>query len=112
MQNLRRPDRRQVAIALVADHDAVRMAALYRGRNRGRASMRCLDIAHIEVVVREDRAADRADQNRPVLNAELVDGVRQHLVHDAVSAPGTIVRLVLQLFFALVDRRKKAFAFE
>ena len=31
-----------------------------------------------------------------------IDGRGQHLVHDAVAAAGTVVRLVLELFFALI----------
>ena len=86
----------QVAIALVADHDAVRAAALDRGGDGRGAPVRHLDVADVEVVVGEDRAADRADQHRAVLHAELVDGLGQQLVDDAVAAAGAVVRLVLQ----------------
>ena len=79
------------------------MAALCRRGNRGRAAVRCLDIADVEVVVGEDGAADGTDEDRLVLYAELVDGRRQHLVHDAVAAAGTIVGLVLEFFLALVS---------
>ena len=102
VQNLRRADGRQISIALVADHDALRPAALHSRGHRRRASMRGRDIAHVEVVIGEDPAAYRADQNRPVLNAQLVDGPGQHLVHLAVAAAGAEVRLMLQLFLALI----------
>ena len=57
--------------------------------------MRGLHITHVEVVISEDRAADGADQNCLVLNAEFVDGAGQHLVNDAMAAAWAEVRLVL-----------------
>ena len=66
--------------------------------------MRHLHVADIEVVVSEDRAAHRADQDGAVLYAEFVDGARDQLVHHAVAAAGAVVRLVLQLRLAFVDR--------
>ena len=83
------------------------MAALDGRAHGGRASVRCLHVAHVEVVIRKHRAADRADENGAVLDAELVDGARQHLVDDAVAAAGAIVRLVLQFFLALVAREER-----
>ena len=62
MQNLRRADGGEIAVALIADHDAVRPAALGRRCHRGRAPVRGLDVAHIEVVVSKDRAAHWADR--------------------------------------------------
>ena len=69
--------------------------------------MRGLHVADVEVVVREDRAAHRTDQNGLVLNAKLVDGAGEHLVDDAVAASGAEVRLVLQLRLALDSARKR-----
>ena len=63
-------DGRQVAIALVGDHDALRPAAFDRRGHRRRAPVRHLDVAHIEIVVGEYRAAHRADEHRAVLHAQ------------------------------------------
>ena len=63
--------------------------------------MRGRDIAHVEVVVGEDAAAHRANQDGFVLNLQIVDGPRQHLMHLAVAAAGAEVRLVLQILLAL-----------
>ena len=64
--------------------------------------MRRLDVADVEVVVGEDGAADRADEDGPVLDCEGVDGLGQQLVDDAVAAAGAVVGLVLELGLALV----------
>src|SRR5262249_43360660 len=66
------------------------------------ASMRRLNVAHIEVVVREDGATDRADQNGLVLDLEFVDGFREQLVRDTMAASGAEVCLMLKVLFALV----------
>src|SRR5262249_50927528 len=95
MQNLGRADGRQVAIALVIDDDAAWQAPLDSGRDRRSASVRSLNAACTEVIVGEDGAAYRADQNGPVLDAELIDCLGDHLVHDSVPAARTEVRLVL-----------------
>ena len=102
VQNFRRTDCRQVAVALVADDDALRPAAPTAGGDRGCAPVRGLHVAYIEVVVRKYGAAHRADEDGPVLDAELIDGPRQHLVDRPVAASGAIVGLVLQFFLALV----------
>ena len=61
----RQADGSQIAIALVTDDDAVGVGALvadgHGWRGHGRPG-----VAHIEVVVGEDRAAHRAYQNGPV----------------------------------------------
>ena len=102
MQNLRRANGRQIAIALIANHDAFRPAAFHRrGHCRG-AAVRGLNIADIEVVITEDRATNRADENGAILNPKPIDGARQHLADRAVAASGAIVRLMLQLALALI----------
>jgi hypothetical protein len=95
VDDLRRADRRQVAIALIADHDALRTAALHgRGHRRG-APVRHLHVAHVEIVVTEDRATHRTDEHRALRHAQFVDGLRQQLGNDAVPASGAVVRLML-----------------
>ena len=100
VDDLRRADGRQVAIALIADHDALRPAALHGRGHRGGAPVRHLNVAHVEIVVGEDGAADRADQHRAVLDAQFVDGLGQQFVDDAVAAAGAVVRLMLQFALA------------
>ena len=114
VQDLRRADRRQVAVALVADDDAAGQRALDAGGHRRGASMRDLHVADIEVVVRKHRAADRAHQDGPVLDAQFVDRPRDQLVRDAVPAARAVVRLVLVLGLALdsVGRRRRRFVME
>ena len=86
-------------------------AALHGGGDRRGAAVRHLDVADVEVVVREDRAADGADQNGAVLDAELVDGLGQQLVDDAVAAAGAVVRLVLQFAPCARSDRRSTSAF-
>src|SRR5690348_4925006 len=51
MQDLRGTDGGEVAVALVADDDAVGPAAFHASGHGGRASMRGLDVADVEVVI-------------------------------------------------------------
>lgn len=102
VQHLSAADRGQVAVALVTDDNVLGTAAFGRGGDRRRAAVRSLNIAHIEVVIREDGAAHRADQNHAVLDTELVDRMCQKFVRDSVAAARAVVCLVLHLGFALV----------
>ena len=76
-------------------------AAFNGGGDGGGAAVGHLDVADVEVVISEDAAADGADEDRAVLDAELVDGPREQLVHHAVAAAGAVVRLVLELALAV-----------
>ena len=69
----------------------------------GRASVRDLHVAHIKIVVGKYRAADRTDEDRLILHTQILQRFGNQLVHDAVSAAGTIMRLILQLRLALVQ---------
>src|SRR6516225_9487777 len=102
MQNLRGSDSRQIAIALMDDDDALRERTLQAGGDRRRASVRGLNVANIEIVIGEDRTADRAHQHRAVLNLKLVDGFGNQFMRNAVAASRTVVCLVLNLGFARV----------
>ena len=44
-----------------------------------------------EVVVGEHRAAHRRDEDGPLADAQLVDGLREQLVDDAVAAARAVV---------------------
>ena len=109
MDDLRRADGREVAIALVRHDNGLGMRALERSRRRGSASVRHLHIAHVEVVVGEDRAAHGTHQDGAVLQAKFSERFGDQLVRDAVSAARAIVGLLLQFAFALepvVERRR------
>ena len=100
VNNLRRADRRQIAIALIADDDAVGVRPLDAGCDRRGASVRRLHVAGIKVVVAEHRAADRRHQHGPVLQAEIVQGFGNELMDHAMTAAGTVMRLVLVFVLA------------
>ena len=92
----------EVTVALVGDDDLVGTGALDPGCAGGGAAMGELHIANIEIVVGEDGAADRADEDGFVLQAEVGEGFRDQLVDDAVSTARTVVRLVVQFVLAFV----------
>ncbi len=48
-------------------------------------------VAHVEVVVQEHGAADRRDGDRAVLDAQLLDGLGEELVGEAVAAARAVV---------------------
>jgi hypothetical protein len=50
-----------------------------------------LDVADVEVVVREDGAADGVDEDHPIADAEIVDRLGNVLVDVAMAAPRTVV---------------------
>ena len=66
----------------------------------GGAAMRRLDVADIEIVVREYRASYRTDQHCAVLHAQVFERLREEFMSNAVTASRAIVRLVLQLALA------------
>ena len=70
------------------------MAVLWPMATAGARPCGGLRVADVEVVVHEHRATDRRDQDRAVLDAELVDGFGQVLLRQAVPAPGAVGRRV------------------
>ena len=103
MHDLRRADGRQVAVSLIGDDNLVGTRPFdCRGRSR-RAAVRDLHVAHIKIVVGKHRAAHRAHEDRLVLQPQFLQRFGNQLVHHSVSAAGTVVGLVLQLRFALVQ---------
>ncbi len=102
MHDLRSADGREIAIALVGHDDGLGMRALERGGRRGSASVGDLHVAHIEVVVGEDRAADRTHQDGAVLQAKFGERFGDQLVDDSVSAARAVMRLLLQFSLAFV----------
>ena len=61
----------------------------------GRAPVRGLHVADVEVVVGKHRAADRADEDGAILQAQFFDRFGDQLVRDAVAAARAVVRLLL-----------------
>src|SRR5512146_747961 len=102
MEDFRRTDGRKVTVALIANDNALGTAALHCRCNRRATAMRRLHIAYVEVVIGKDGAADRSNENGPVLNAKIVNGASQQLVNDAMSAARTEVRLMLEFGLAIV----------
>ena len=103
MHDLGGADGRQVAVSLIGNDDLVRAGSFdSRGRS-GRAAVRGLHIAYVKIVVGKHRTAHRTHEDRLVLQPEFLQGFGNQLVHDAVSAAGTVVGLVLQLGLALVQ---------
>ena len=107
MNNFRCADGGQVAVALIRNHHLVGACALQAGsRGRG-ASVRHLHVAYVKVVVGEHRAAHRTDKNGAILHSHILDRLGNQLVHNAVSAARTVVGLMLQLGFTVVEVVKR-----
>ena len=85
-------DRAEVAVALVGDRDGVGAGAAHARRGGRGAAVRGGDVRGVPVVVGEHAAADGVDEDRAVLQAHLGAALGHELVHDAVSAPGAVVR--------------------
>src|SRR5579884_3886457 len=92
----------EIAVTLVRNDDGVGVGAFEGGCGRGSASVGHLDVADIEIIVGEHGAADWADENGAVLDPEILEGFRDELVCDTVSATGTVVGLLLEVRLALV----------
>ena len=65
--------------------------------------MSSLHIADVEVVIREHRAANGADEDGAILQAHLFQGFRNQLVSHAVAAARTIMGLLLEIAFTIVE---------
>src|SRR3970282_1614999 len=90
VQNLRRANRRKVAVTLVGDHYAVRAGALHRGGDGGGAAVCRLHVADVEIVVGEYRAAHRTHKDGAVLQPEVFQRLCHELVRDSVAAARTV----------------------
>ena len=102
VNNFRGADGSEVAVTLVGNDNLVRTGALdARGAGWG-ASVRNLHVADVEIVVGEDGAANRADENGLVLEAKILERFGDQLVGDAVSAARAVVRLALEVALAFV----------
>src|SRR5581483_3527515 len=102
MNDFRGSNGREITVALIRNYDLVRTGSLDASGGRGSSSVRHLNVAHIEVVVGEYRATDWAHEYGFVLQAEILERLCDQLVGDPVAASRAIMRLVLQVGFALV----------
>src|ERR1019366_8698129 len=89
-------------VSLIGDDDLIGTGALDAGGAGRSTAVRELHIADVEVVIREDRAADGANEDRLVLQAQLLERFGDQLVGDAVPAAGAVMSLLLQIALALV----------
>ena len=85
-------DRAEVAVALVGDCDGVGASTAHPRRSSRGTAVGGGDVRRVPVVVGEHAAADGVDEDRLVLQAHLGAAFGHELVHDAVSAPGAVVR--------------------
>ena len=106
MDDLSGSNGREIAVALVGNHHALRVGALERRCHRRSPPVRCLHVAHIKVIVGKHRAAHRTHKDRAVLHAHVRDGFCDELVHHAVAAAGAVVRLVLQFRLSFIGFEK------
>src|SRR5665647_2708760 len=82
---------RQVAVALVGEHEGVRPDTPDAGRDRRGAPMGCLDEVDADVVVCEDGAPDRCHGDGPRAKSKLAQDLRDQPVDDPVPAAGAVV---------------------
>src|SRR5437763_12049164 len=94
MHDFRRANRSQVAIALIRDNHLVGTSSLDSRGCRGRAAVRCLNIANIKIRVSENRTTHRTDQDGFVLQTQILESFGNQLVNYAVAATGTVMRLM------------------
>jgi len=93
----------EIAVSLIGDDDSSGTGAFDGGcRGRG-ATVSDLDVTHVKVVIRKDRAADGTDEDRFVLHPQFLERFGNQLVGDAVAATGAVVGLMLQFRLALVE---------
>jgi len=102
MQNLISADGGKIAIALVSKNDGVWTDSFHAGRYGRSSAMRCGDVADIHIVIHEYGASDRADQDCPIPNAELIDRFSNELVEDSMTASGAVMGYFRVPAFALI----------
>jgi hypothetical protein len=109
-------DRSQIAVPLVGDKDGIGIGPLGTGRHRRRPAVGGLEVAAVEIVVAENRTADRAHEDGALADAEVVHRLGDELVHHPVTAaravgsgllldPRLAEELVIERFRPLQDLR-------
>ena len=97
LDDLRQPDRGEVAVALVADHNRIRIGHLVTDRHRRCPAVRRLGVADVQIVVQKYAASHRRDGDGAVLDLQFLDRFSDEIMGDAVSAAGAVVgRMPLQ----------------
>ena len=89
------PDGRQVAVPLIADDHVFGVGAGECSGNCGRTTVGTFHGVTVKVVVGEHGAADRADDDRAVLDAHIRNGFSDQFVQDPVAAAGAVVHIGL-----------------
>ena len=108
LQDVVETDRGKVAVPLVRDHEVVGIRPREPGSDRRGASVRRRDAEAVEIVVAEHGAADRRDDDRLVLDSEILDRLGDELVQDAVAAAGAVVHIRLDRPRTAFEAREKA----
>ena len=84
-------DGQQIAVALVTDNQLIFLCAFDAGRNSGRSSVRSFNAVDINVVVRQNSAADRSNQNGFFPAVHFIQTFADEFMNDSVSASGTVM---------------------
>ena len=92
MDGLRRTDGRKVAVALIGEHNVLRLCALDACCDRLGSAVRRLHHIAGEIIVAHNGAADRGHADRFAVNAELFYRFRNKAVNDAVRTAGAIMQ--------------------
>ena len=110
MHRLGHADGREVAIALIGEHDLIGMNAFHARCNRGRTAVGRLEKVAAEKVVEHDRATNRRNADGLAFDSQFVNRLGHQAVDDSVRATRAIIRddrqqgmrpLVHDLFFSL-----------
>src|SRR4029453_6548964 len=106
VQNLVAANRGEIAVALITKNDALRTGAFDPGGDCRGSSVGRLNMTDVQVIVGEDGATYRVDQDGTVLNAEIYNSFRYELVQNAVTASRTVVSGLEVSPFALKNVEK------
>ncbi len=91
VHDLRHADSRKIPVTLVGDHHSILSGTLHSCGDGRSTSMRALDVPGIVVVVGEYRTPDGREEDRPVLDPEAVDRLRDQLLDRPVATTRAIV---------------------
>jgi hypothetical protein len=89
------PDRRQVSVTLVGKYRPVREHTFNPRRDRRRATMSSLVHVTVEVVICENRAADRCDPDGPVEELHLLKNLSDKAVNNSMGTTRAVVRFLV-----------------
>ena len=95
MDRLGGADGGQVAVALVGEDDVVRQRALDAGRDSRRAAVGGLDHVAVELIIRQNGAADRRDADGVAQHAQFLQALGHQAVDNAVGASRAVMGLLV-----------------